>query len=69
MKEISNVIRKTAMHLFFITFGFGLVNTLHIVMESSTFSAVIGFNNWFEFLNREPLGLMPSHTKFGKKIR
>ena len=66
MKEFFNVIRKTAMHLFLITFGFGLVNTLHIVMESSTLSAVIGFNNWFEFLNREPLGLIPSHTKFGK---
>ena len=62
----SNVFRKTAMHLFFATFGFGLVNTLHIVMESSTLSAMIGYNNWFEFLNRQPLGYMPSHTKFGK---
>ena len=66
MKAFSNVVRKTAMHLFFATFGFGLLNTLHIVMESSTLSAMIGYNNWFEFLNRQPLGFMPSHTKFGK---
>ena len=56
------------MHVFYALVSFLMLNTLHLLMDTSTLSSMVGYNNWNEFINRAPDNQVQKPTSFGKTI-
>ena len=56
------------MHVFYALVSFLMLNTLHLLMDTSTLSSMVGYNNWNEFINRAPNNQVQKPTSFGKTI-